>query len=421
MTRGTHGWDRAELHVPRNDGRVQRQRARSGFVLGSIGRDPHPDQQRDDQRPSLRLRGLPSARRRVADSPVAPKCRLPAAEWGARTTTTTARRTRGKHTLRRQTGGVMFGITSIHTHTARSPTAVVCENAQLYGDNPRARRVRSPRGLAPRRRPRGDQRSVPRPRRRRRSGRLSARRRAREPAVGLRELPRRTGPAAGRNCYDVSALHIADGVPNLMRNAVAVLVHRHGRPADRRMGGVVADGTGQRNTQAAVRLSGDRDFAARRRRHRRSLSSGRSASSRYLPPARRIPAVGRWELAIDTGSPATCSQRYCCTDPSGSDTSPASVTRSPGIDPDIGPRRDGREFVACAGSATEGAGIGCDARQAVRRVCDVGLNFDVDVRPILEVVVSPYAPPEATLSLRSDDRVWLVLVRKRLFSAARVR
>ena len=62
--------------------------------------------------------------------------------------------------------------------------------------NARARRVRPPRHLGPRRRHRRGERGVPHPRHGRRPRRLPARRRAREPALGLRQLPRRPGAKA---------------------------------------------------------------------------------------------------------------------------------------------------------------------------------------------------------------------------------
>ena len=91
----------------------------------------------------------------------------------------------------------MTAIENIDTiETAgQSVTATVCENAALYGaPTPERDEFDPPRGMGRRQRHRRRHRSLPHHRRGRLPGRVPVGRRAREPALGLRQLPRRPGP-----------------------------------------------------------------------------------------------------------------------------------------------------------------------------------------------------------------------------------
>ena len=97
------------------------------------------------------------------------------------------------------------------------PRALICENAAALRRSARARRVRPPRGLGRGRRARRRERGVPHHRRGRLPRRHPARRRAREPALGLRQhasTPRcaaSTAPSTGSapSCATSSARRTA--------------------------------------------------------------------------------------------------------------------------------------------------------------------------------------------------------------------
>ena len=86
-----------------------------------------------------------------------------------------------------------FDIDTIES-AEQSVTATVCENAALFGAAPERDEFDSRDVWDRGRRHRRGERGLPHPGRGRRAGRVPARRRAREPAVGLRQLPRRPGP-----------------------------------------------------------------------------------------------------------------------------------------------------------------------------------------------------------------------------------
>ena len=86
----------------------------------------------------------------------------------------------------------MFDIDSIDTQE-QSVTAPSARTQQLFGATPE-RGEFDPATSGTRRRHRRGERSLPHPRRGRRTRRLPARRRAREPALGLRQHLRRPGP-----------------------------------------------------------------------------------------------------------------------------------------------------------------------------------------------------------------------------------
>ena len=110
-----------------------------------------------------------------------------------------ARDPKSHHDGASRLGGYRHCIGETHAELHQHRNVVTDRNGLRTGRpvrrDPRSRRVRQPRDLERGRSPCRDRRSDPHPGRYRRTGRHAARRRTREPPLGLRQCTARPGPA----------------------------------------------------------------------------------------------------------------------------------------------------------------------------------------------------------------------------------